>query len=74
MTTPTPTPAGLYVVELVGGVLDGQVLDVTGWSEDERAGGALLIAEVGLYGPGGRADYVQRPGDPARWDWNGDVP
>lgn len=70
---PRPRPGCTYV-DLIGGALDGQLLDVTGWSEDERAGGALLITEVGLYGEGGRADYVQRPGDPSRWDWNGDVP
>ncbi|MCX5114723.1 hypothetical protein OOK13_40935 [Streptomyces sp. NBC_00378] len=26
------------------------------------------------YGAGGRADYAERPGDPDRWDWQGDVP
>lgn len=28
----------------------------------------------GLYGPGGRSDYEPRPGDPDRWDWQGDTP
>lgn len=36
----------------------GEVLDVTGWTEDEQAGGALLITEAGLYGPDGRADHI----------------
>lgn len=72
-SNPGPQEGRTYV-ELVGGALNGQLLDVTGWSEDERAGGALLITEAGLYGEGGRADHVQRPGDPGRWDWNGDVP
>ncbi|GGV97630.1 hypothetical protein GCM10015535_69440 [Streptomyces gelaticus] len=72
---PHPGPQeGRTYVELVDGALDGQLLDVTGWTEDERAGGALLITEVGLYGAGGRAEYVQRSGDPGWWDWNGDVP
>ncbi|MFI5752535.1 hypothetical protein ACIBBE_43340 [Streptomyces sp. NPDC051644] len=70
---PGPQPGCTYV-ELVGGALDGQLLDVTGWTTEQRAGGALLITEVGMYGAGGRADYVQRPGAPGLWDWNGDVP
>ncbi|MFF3787999.1 hypothetical protein [Streptomyces sp. NPDC001933] len=61
-------------MELVGGALDGQLLDVTGWTTEQRSGGALLITEVGMYGAGGRADYEQRPDDPDRWDWHGDVP
>ncbi|MFH8894221.1 hypothetical protein [Streptomyces sp. NPDC017949] len=67
-------PAGLTVgheyVELVGGPLDGQLLDVTGWTAADRAGGALLIADLGLYGPGGRADYAPDDDDvggPFRW-------
>ncbi|MFJ2590862.1 hypothetical protein [Streptomyces sp. NPDC087538] len=70
---PGPQPGRTYA-ELVGGALDGQLLDVTGWDMDESADGAYLITEAGRYGPGGRADYVPRPGDPTRWDWNGDVP
>ncbi|MEU9568260.1 hypothetical protein AB0D16_40920 [Streptomyces sp. NPDC048161] len=70
---PGPQPGRTYV-ELVGGALDGQLLDVSGLTEAERAEGAYLITEVGLYGEGGRADYVPRPGDPGRWDWRGDVP
>ncbi|MFF9594237.1 hypothetical protein ACF1FX_34530 [Streptomyces sp. NPDC014646] len=68
---PGPEPGHEYV-ELVGGALDGQLLDVTGWTAEQRAGGALLITEFGLYGEGGRADYEPRPGDTARWDWQGD--
>ncbi|MER5618224.1 hypothetical protein [Streptomyces sp. NPDC002215] len=65
--SPGPQPGCTYV-ELVGGALDGQLLDVTGWTTEQRSGGALLITEVGMYGAGGRADYAQRPGDPDRWD------
>ncbi|MFH8894750.1 hypothetical protein [Streptomyces sp. NPDC017949] len=62
--------AGHEYVELVGGPLDGQLLDVTGWTPVDRAGGALLIADLGLYGPGGRADYApddDAAGGPFRW-------
>ncbi|WP_097868534.1 hypothetical protein [Streptomyces sp. rh34] len=61
-------------VELVGGPLDGQLLDVTALTAEERADGALLIAPRSAYGPGGRADYEPRPGCTTRWDWSGDVP
>lgn len=60
--------------ELVGGPLDGLLLDVTGESEDELADGAALITEVGQFGPGGRALYRPRPGSPSQWDWEGDCP
>lgn len=70
---PGPQPGHVYR-ELVAGPLDGLLLDVTGWSEEQLRGGALLITEIGAYGPGGRADYNPRPGDPDRWDWSGDVP
>ncbi|WP_405535173.1 hypothetical protein OG787_12005 [Streptomyces sp. NBC_00075] len=33
-----------------------------------------LPTELGQFGPGGRALYDPRPGDPARWDWAGDSP
>ncbi|MFD4125259.1 hypothetical protein ACFXKK_04755 [Streptomyces globisporus] len=70
----TPTPGHVYV-QLVGGPLDGQLLDVTGYTPEERAeGGALLMSNHGAYGPGGRCDYEPRPGDPDRWDWQGDTP
>ncbi|MFB6809498.1 hypothetical protein [Streptomyces sp. NPDC056387] len=40
---------------LLGGPLGGLVLDVTGWTIEERAEGALLVTGRGLYGLGGRA-------------------
>ncbi|MDX2394041.1 hypothetical protein NJL88_29060 [Streptomyces sp. DK15] len=67
---PAGPTAGHEYVELVGGPLDGQLLDVTGWTAADRAGGALLIADLGLYGPGGRADYApddDAAGGPFRW-------
>lgn len=49
-------------------------LDVTGWTKEELSEGTALITEIGRFGPGGRALYDPRPGDPARWDWDGDSP
>ncbi|MEU9110160.1 hypothetical protein AB0D54_38740 [Streptomyces xanthophaeus] len=68
-----PVPGRVYV-ELVGGPLDGQLLDVTSWGEDERADGALLVSDQGQWGPGGRSDYAPVPGDPVRFLWVGDTP
>lgn len=71
---PDPGPQdGHDYVELVGGPLDGQLLDVTGWAPNERTGGAALITETGLYGPGGRACYGPRAGQADVWDWEGDT-
>ncbi|MFJ8856313.1 hypothetical protein [Streptomyces sp. NPDC102437] len=65
---------GHEYVELVGGALDGQLVDVTRWTPAERATGAMPITNDGAYGAGGRADYEARPGEPGRWDWVGDTP
>ncbi|MER6237642.1 hypothetical protein [Streptomyces clavifer] len=65
---------GRDYVELVGGPLDGLLLDVTGLTHQERTAGAMLITSQGQFGPGGRADYEPRAGDTDRWDWAGDVP
>ncbi|WP_097977627.1 hypothetical protein [Streptomyces sp. gb14] len=69
-TPRTPTPGHGYV-QLVGGPLDGQLLDVTGFTPDERAEDALLISPHSAYGPGGRSDYS--PDGESRWHWNGDT-
>ncbi|MET9506343.1 hypothetical protein ACFYO5_20920 [Streptomyces sp. NPDC006259] len=67
-----PRPDREYA-ELVGGPLDGLLLDVT-----ERPGGDLrevaLTTEIGRYGAGGWALYMERPGDARRFDWRGDAP
>ncbi|MFE9912906.1 hypothetical protein [Streptomyces clavifer] len=68
------THPGHDYVELVGGPLDGQLLDVTALAPEEQTTGALLITPRSAYGPGGRADYEPSPGDPGRWNWIGDVP
>ncbi|WP_331731360.1 hypothetical protein [Kitasatospora sp. NBC_01300] len=60
--------------ELCGGPLDGLLVQVTGWTPESLANGAALITNNGRYGPGGRAEYEPRPGDPDRWDWVGDSP
>ncbi|TXS35243.1 hypothetical protein [Streptomyces sp. t39] len=71
---PGPRP-GCDYAELIGGPLDGLLLDVTGWTEDDRATGAALITPHGQYGPGGRAHYEPRhPADLDRFHWTGDTP
>lgn len=71
---PGPKPGRTYR-ELVGGPLDGLLVDVTGWSAQRLAEGALLITEIGAYGAGGRAEYMPRDdaGAPV-WEWRGDTP
>jgi hypothetical protein len=70
---PGPRPGREYA-ELVGGPLDGLLLDITGWTGAERAQGAALTTEIGRYGPGGRARYGPRAGAPRKWDWDHDTP
>ncbi|MFJ8542546.1 hypothetical protein ACIRFH_11110 [Streptomyces sp. NPDC093586] len=70
---PGPRPGRAYA-QLVGGPLDGLLLDVTDLTEDERARGVTLATEIGRYGPGGRTVYGPRPGGTRRFDWRGDVP
>ncbi|WP_328907417.1 hypothetical protein OG230_32990 [Streptomyces sp. NBC_00234] len=69
---PGPKPGHDYR-ELVGGPLDGLLLDVTGWTDAALCEGAALITEIGAYGPGGRAEYRSRHADPLKWDWCGDT-
>ncbi|KOU42347.1 MULTISPECIES: hypothetical protein [unclassified Streptomyces] len=70
---PGPRPGHVYG-ELVGGPLDGLLLDITGWSGPRLAEEARLPTEIGRYGAGGRAHYRRRPADPDHWDWSGDSP
>ncbi|MEW2546864.1 hypothetical protein AB0910_13980 [Streptomyces sp. NPDC047002] len=70
---PGPRPGRAYR-ELVGGPLDGLLLDVTGWSGAALAEGAALPTEIGAYGAGGRALYAPRAGVGPKWDWTGDAP
>ncbi|MFJ8770121.1 hypothetical protein [Streptomyces clavifer] len=59
---------------LIGGPLDGQLIDVTGWSRQQLVDGTALITEHGAFGPGGRTHYEGRPGDLDRLHWIGDTP
>ncbi|MFE0651104.1 hypothetical protein ACFVZH_21200 [Streptomyces sp. NPDC059534] len=69
---PGPKPGRTYA-ELVGGPLDGLLLDITGWTAAEIRTGAGLPTDIGRYGPGGRALYKPRAGACDRWDWEGDA-
>ncbi|QIB49556.1 hypothetical protein [Streptomyces aureoverticillatus] len=72
---PHPGPRdGHSYRELVGGPLDGLLVDVTGWSQEQLDEGALLITEIGQHGPGGRTEYSPREGSSELWDWRGDLP
>ncbi|WP_331753517.1 hypothetical protein OG440_40110 (plasmid) [Streptomyces sp. NBC_00637] len=59
--------------ELVGGPLDGLLLDVTGWSGAALDADVALETELGAR-PGGRSVYAPRPGDRRYWDWRADAP
>ncbi|MGW2588190.1 hypothetical protein ACWCYZ_44290 [Streptomyces virginiae] len=67
--------SGHAYAKLSGGSLGGLLLDVTGWSPEEREEGALLITDKGLYGPGGRAFYAPGTADiDGPFLWHGDTP
>ncbi|MEU5716173.1 hypothetical protein AB0G71_10355 [Streptomyces sp. NPDC020403] len=70
---PGPRPGRSYV-ELVGGPLDGLLLDVTGRTAEQLRQGVSLPTELGRYGAGGRALYEPRVDDPRLFDWDGDSP
>ncbi|MGW3661899.1 hypothetical protein [Streptomyces sp. NPDC005141] len=65
---------GRDYAELVGGPLDGLLLDITGWTSDGRSTGVALETELGRFGSGARAVYDPRPGNAKLWDWSGDTP
>ncbi|MFJ8770237.1 hypothetical protein [Streptomyces clavifer] len=71
---PSGVVPGHRYAELVGGPLDGQLIDVTDWSVQQLLDGAALIALLGTYGPGGRSHYEGRHGNPDRLHWLGDTP
>ncbi|WP_331764520.1 hypothetical protein OG209_40700 (plasmid) [Streptomyces sp. NBC_01383] len=73
------TDAHREFVTLLGGPLDGQQLEVTGWSDTDRGTGVAHLTDRGQFGPGGRAMYGPAESDPApettdRWVWEGDCP
>src|SRR3712207_6338654 len=57
---PGPLPHG-DSAELVGGPLDGLLLDITDWTADAIKTGVALMTELGQFGAGGRALYDPRP-------------
>ncbi|MGW5491630.1 hypothetical protein [Streptomyces olivaceoviridis] len=59
---PGPLPHRAYA-ELVGGPLDGLLLDIHGWRTEEVDDGVALATELSRW-PGGRALYDPRPGEP----------
>jgi hypothetical protein len=68
---PGPLPSRDYA-ELVGGPLDGLLLDITGRTAHEIQTGVALMTERGQFDPGGRALCDARPGERNRRDWSGD--
>ncbi|WP_328493493.1 hypothetical protein OHS59_12575 [Streptomyces sp. NBC_00414] len=70
---PGPLPNQDYA-ELVGGPLDGLLLDITNWTADEIQTGVALMTELGQFDAGGWALCNPRPGERNRWDWSGDSP
>ncbi len=80
VTTTTPHPGPLphqTYAALVGGPLDGLLLDITGWRPEEVDDGVALMTELGRW-PGGRALYDPRPpgglGVVCRFYYSGDTP
>ncbi|MGW5698998.1 hypothetical protein ACWEWX_52150 [Streptomyces asiaticus] len=77
---PGPLPNQAYAA-LIGGPLDGLLLDITGWRPGEVDGGAALSTELGQF-PGGRSVYEPRPGElrtpgpgvSCRFYYSGDTP
>ncbi|MFJ1656440.1 hypothetical protein ACIOC2_34745 [Streptomyces sp. NPDC088337] len=62
-TTPQPRPAPAPDATLIGGPLDGLLLDITDWRPEEIYDGAALSTELSRW-PGGRALYDPHPGEP----------
>ncbi|WP_129843444.1 hypothetical protein [Streptomyces sp. RFCAC02] len=61
------------MVQLYGGPLDGELLDVSALSADEIAIGVALPSDRGTY-PGGRSLYEPDPRADGVWRWSGDIP
>ncbi|AVH61722.1 MULTISPECIES: hypothetical protein [Streptomyces] len=77
---PGPLPHRTYA-ELVGGPLDGLLLDIHGWRPVEVDDGVALSTELGRF-PEGRVLYDPHPGEPrtpgpgvsCRFYFTGDTP
>ncbi|MGY0021796.1 hypothetical protein [Streptomyces sp. cg35] len=68
-----PRPWRAYA-QLVGGPLDGLLLDVTDRPDQEGAAVVALPTELGAFGPGGRALYRPVDSGGSRLAWQGDAP
>ncbi|MFJ9038667.1 hypothetical protein ACIRF8_18995 [Streptomyces sp. NPDC102406] len=68
-----PRPWRAYA-QLVGGPLDGLLLDVTDRLAEEARGVVALPTELGAFGPGGRALYGPVDAAGRRLAWQGDAP
>ncbi len=66
--------SGRAYVELVGGPLDGLLLDVTDRPDHEAGRAVVLPTEIGRYGPGGHATYAPRSSGSRTYEWRGDAP
>ncbi|MEU6387783.1 hypothetical protein [Streptomyces sp. NPDC046939] len=68
-----PRPGRAYA-QLVGGPLDGLLLDITDRPAEQEAAPLALPTELGAFGPGGRALYGPLGADGRRFVWQGDTP
>ncbi|MEU3986668.1 hypothetical protein AB0F77_42545 [Streptomyces sp. NPDC026672] len=68
-----PRPGRTYA-ELVGGPLDGLLLDITDRPAGTLGGPVSLPTELGRHGPGGRTLYTPRRPAGRHYDWHGDIP
>jgi hypothetical protein len=66
--------AGHEYVELIGGPLDGLLLDVTHVPRGERPEGVLLLTGIEPSATAARACYGCSPDRPGVWTWQGDAP
>ncbi|GAA2305073.1 hypothetical protein OKJ48_36540 [Streptomyces kunmingensis] len=65
---------GRTYAQLLGGPLDGLLLDVTDRPAEEARGVVALLTELGAFGSGGRALYGPVDADGRRLAWQGDAP
>ncbi|MFD9831928.1 hypothetical protein [[Kitasatospora] papulosa] len=72
---PYATLPGHDYVQLLGGPLDGQLLNITGLTPEQRVVGVYLIAPHTTCVPGRRVVYVPAAGRADDvWVWQGQVP
>jgi hypothetical protein len=69
---PGPRPDRRYA-ELIGGPMDGLLLDITAWTQNEVDTGVALATDWGSSAQAAGPCTTRAPGDPARFDWSGDI-